>query len=55
LSLGGIAYSDDHPIALINGTAVGRGEVISGYIVRAITADQVELEGPMGRLVLRLK
>ena len=53
--LGGIAYSDDHPIALINGTAVGRGEVISGYVVRAITAEEVDLEGPVGRLVLKLK
>ncbi len=55
LRLGGIAYSTEAPIALINGAALGRGEVVEGYVVRRIDAAEVELEGPAGRLVLRLK
>ncbi len=53
--LGGIAYSEEAPIALINGAALGRGEVVEGYVVRRIDAAEVELEGPAGRVVLRLK
>jgi hypothetical protein len=34
---------------------LGRGEVIEGYVVRRIDAAEVELEGPGGRVVLRLK
>jgi hypothetical protein len=55
LRLGGIAYSEEAPIALINGAALGRGEVVEGYVVRRIDAAEVELEGPAGRVVLRLK
>lgn len=53
--LGGIAYSAEAPIALINGAALGKGEVVEGYVVRRIDAAEVELEGPGGRVVLRLK
>ncbi len=53
--LGGIAYSEEAPIALINGAALGKGEVVEGYVVRRIDAAEVELEGPGGRVVLRLK
>lgn len=55
LRLGGIAYSEEAPIALINGAALGKGEVVEGYVVRRIDAAEVELEGPGGRVVLRLK
>ncbi len=55
LRLAGIAYSTEAPIALINGAALGRGEVVEGYVVRRIDAAEVELEGPAGRVVLRLK
>ncbi|HEV7667583.1 MAG TPA: hypothetical protein VGS22_03600 [Thermoanaerobaculia bacterium] len=55
LRLGGIAYSEEAPIALINGAALGRGEVVEGYVIRRIDAAEVELEGPGGRVVLRLK
>ncbi len=55
LRLGGIAYSPEAPVALINGAAMGKGEVVEGYVVRRIDAAEVELEGPGGRVVLRLK
>jgi len=55
LELGGIAWSEAGPYALLNGRVVGIGESVSGFIVREIDPLQVTLEGQDRKLVLRLK
>ena len=55
LELGGIAWSEAGPYALLNGRVVGIGESVSGFIVREIDPLQVFLEGQDRKLVLRLK
>lgn len=55
LELGGIAWSEAGPYALLNGRVVGIGESVSGFIVREIDPLQVILEGQDRKLVLRLK
>ncbi|MDX1502978.1 MAG: hypothetical protein R3325_11505, partial [Thermoanaerobaculia bacterium] len=55
LELGGIAFSVERPFALINGQVVGPGDRLLGHTVVAIRPDSVELEGPAGPLVLRLR
>jgi hypothetical protein len=55
LELGGIAWSEFGPIALLNGRAVGQGERVNGYLVVEIEPQQVELRGTVGTLFIRLK
>lgn len=55
LDLGGIAWSQAGPYALLNGRVVGVGESVSGFIVRVIDPLEVVLEGQNRRIVLRLK
>jgi hypothetical protein len=55
LELGGIAWSEFGPIALLNGKAVGQGERINGYLVVEIEPQQVELRGTVGSVFIRLK
>jgi len=55
LELGGIAWSESGPIALLNGRAVGQGERVNGYLVVEIEPQQIELRGSAGTLFIRLK
>ena len=55
IELGGIAWSESGPYALLNGRVVGVGESVSGMIVRQIEPLQVVLEGQGRRIALRLK
>ena len=52
--LGGIAYSAARPNAVINGSIVTPGDMISGFTVVAITAEHVELEADGVRILLTL-
>jgi hypothetical protein len=54
VDLGGIAWSESDPYALINGQVVGIGELVRSYRVTAITPDEVILEKDGDRVVLRL-
>ena len=55
IELGGIAWSEDRPFALINGRVVGPGDTIESLTVVNIEQRAVELEGDAGRFLLRLK
>ena len=55
IELGGIAWSETGPYALLNGRVVGVGESVSGYVVRSIDPQEVRLEGPERQIALRLK
>ena len=55
LQLEGIAWSAIGPFALLNGRVVGVREYVEGYAVVAISQEEVELEGPSGRIVIRLE
>ena len=44
IELGGIAYSEDRPIAVINGSVVSPGDMIAGFTIVAIEPERVELE-----------
>ena len=55
LELGGIAWSEFDPIALVNGKAVGQGERVNGYLVVQIDPQQVEMRGEVGSIFIRLK
>jgi hypothetical protein len=55
IELGGIAWSQDFPVALLNGQALSAGEIVAGYTVVKIEPAAVELHGPAGTIVLRLK
>ncbi len=52
--LGGIAYSEARPNAVINGSIVTPGDMIAGFTVVAITVDHVELEADGVRILLTL-
>jgi hypothetical protein len=52
--LGGIAYSEARPIAVINGSVVTPGDMISGFTVIAITPEHVQLEADGTRIFLAL-
>jgi hypothetical protein len=54
VDLGGIAWSESDPYALINGQVVGIGELVRSYRVTAITPNEVILEKDGDRVVLRL-
>lgn len=55
LDLGGIAWSESDPYALINGQVIGVGELIRSYRVKSITPDEVILEKDEDRVILRLE
>lgn len=45
VTLNGIAYSEQNPIAVLDGRVVGPGESVQGFTVVAIERKQVKLEG----------
>jgi hypothetical protein len=45
VKLNGIAYSPDHPIAVLDGRVVAPGETVQGFTVVEIQANQVKLQG----------
>ncbi|HEV7504851.1 MAG TPA: hypothetical protein VGS07_08075 [Thermoanaerobaculia bacterium] len=45
VKLNGIAFSPDHPIAVLDGRVMGPGEVVQGFTVVEIQATQVKLQG----------
>jgi hypothetical protein len=55
IALAGIAWSEEHPVALLNGQPLGVGEVVQGLTVARIRPDGVELRGRGIALFLRLK
>jgi len=55
VDLGGIAWSESEPFALLNGQVVGVGELIRTYRITEIQQDQVVLEEGDDRIVLHLK
>lgn len=55
VDLGGIAWSESDPYALINGQVVGVGERVRTYRVTSITPSEVILESDDDRVVLRLE
>lgn len=55
LDLGGIAWSESDPYALINGQVIGVGELVRSYRVTSITPDEVVLEKDEDRVILRLE
>ncbi|MDX1384825.1 MAG: hypothetical protein R3190_14325, partial [Thermoanaerobaculia bacterium] len=55
LELQGIAWSDTHPVALINGNAIGVGEGMGGFLVHYISRDHVELRSDEAAFELRLR
>ena len=54
IELGGIAFSADQPVALLNGRVVSVGEVVEGFTVISIAPRRVELRGHGTTLVLTL-
>ena len=55
LALGGIAWSETGPYALLDERVVGLGESIHGYMVTRIAPQEVELEGSDGAILIRLE
>lgn len=55
IELGGIAWSEERPFALMNGRVVGPGDVVESLAVVAIAQRHVELQGDAGHFLLRLK
>jgi hypothetical protein len=55
IELGGIVYSEESPVALINGRVVARGDSVEGLTVAKIEPERVELEGHGVRVFLVLK
>lgn len=55
LELGGIAWSETGPYALLDNRVVGLGETIMGCMVTRIAPQEVELESPDGIILIRLK
>lgn len=53
--LGGIAYSETRPIAVINGSVVSNGDFIAGFTVIAVEPERVELEADGVRIFLALR
>jgi hypothetical protein len=45
LRLNGIAYSPEHPIAVLDGRVMGPGETVQGFTVVDIQAGHVKLQG----------
>ena len=55
VDLGGIAWSETGPYALMNGRVVGVGESVSGFVVRKIDPLRVVMESQDRQIVLKLK
>ncbi len=55
IELGGIAWSEERPFALINGRVVGPGDVVEAMTVVGIQPRHVELRGQAGHYLLRIK
>ena len=55
LRLGGIAWSERQPFALINGRVVGPGDWIQGLQIESVGRSEVVLRGNAGSYVLRLR
>jgi hypothetical protein len=55
IELGGIAWSESGPFALINGRVVGPGAVIDGYTLERIRPGHVVLSGDGRRVHLSLQ
>jgi len=55
LELGGIAWSETGPYALLDDRVVGLGESVMGYMVTRIAPQEVELEGSGEAILIRLK
>jgi hypothetical protein len=55
LKLNGIAYSPDHPIAVLGGRVIGPGESVQGFTVVEILADRVKLQGHGATVFLSTK
>ena len=55
IELGGIAWSETGPFALLNGRVVGPGAVIQGYTLEHIRPGHVELTGDGRRIQLSLQ
>ena len=54
VELGGIAYSAERPIAVINGSVVSPGDMIAGFTLVGIEPERVELETDGVRIYLTL-
>ncbi|MEE2778156.1 MAG: hypothetical protein VYE73_15495 [Acidobacteriota bacterium] len=55
LELQGIAWSDTHPVALVNGNAMGMGEGLGGYLIQYIHRDYVDMRRGDTTFRLRLR
>jgi hypothetical protein len=55
VKLNGIAFSPDHPIAVLDGRVVAPGEVVQGFTVVEILADHVTLQGHGAKVSVSLK
>jgi hypothetical protein len=55
VKLNGIAYSPEHPIAVLDGRVVAPGEVVQGFTVVEIQADHVTLQGHGAKVSVSLK
>jgi type II secretory pathway component PulC len=53
--LGGIAWSEEAPLAYLNGKLYAKGESVSGLTIEAIERDRVLLRSASGRISLKLK
>ena len=53
--LQGIIYTEDNPIALINGKRIGRGEKIGEAVLMSLSQKGVELETKDGKIQLSLE
>ena len=55
LDLGGIAWSETGPFALINGQVLGQGESVEGFAIVEILPKSVLLKGGDRSILLRLR
>jgi len=55
LKLNGIAYSQEHPIAVLGGRVMGPGEIVQGFTVLEILSDRVKLQGHGATVFLSTK
>jgi hypothetical protein len=51
----GIFYSEQNPVAIINGISMKKGEQVGGYVVSKILVESVVLKAGEHELVLRLR
>ncbi|MFY9826074.1 MAG: hypothetical protein WAM82_32205 [Thermoanaerobaculia bacterium] len=55
MKLNCIAFSADHPIAVLGGRVVAPGEVVQGFTVVEILADHVTLQGYGAKVSVSVK